>query len=152
MRRKDREIKDREAIIGIIQRGEICRLGFCSGNTPYIVPMNYGYSEGFLYFHSAKSGRKIELIQNSNRVCFEIETDTKIVQKDQACSWEMKYRSVIGLGTMYEVHDTIEKKQGLSVVMNHYLKKDTWSFSDESIDKIVILKLKIDEMTGKESV
>ncbi|MBN1687249.1 MAG: pyridoxamine 5'-phosphate oxidase family protein [Spirochaetales bacterium] len=152
MRRKDREIKNKDEIIGILQRGEICRLGFCHDNVPYIVPMNYGYAGGHLYFHSAKAGRKIELLHENNRVCFEVEVDTRVVQKEEACSWEMKYKSVIGLGRIHEVHDTMEKKQGLSVIMNHYLKKDEWSFVDESVDKVVILKLKIDEMTGKQTV
>lgn len=152
MRRSEKEVTDRDEIIGIIQQGEICRLGFCNDGVPYIVPMNYGYSDGRLYFHSAKAGRKIELLEKNNRVCFEIEVDTKIVQDERACSWQMKYRSVIGYGKLFAVDDPPKIRTGLSVIMNHYLEKEDWSFADESVDKVVLLQLEIDEMTGKQSI
>ena len=152
MRREEREITDLEEIIGIIQKGEICRLGISSDNLPYIVPMNYGYADGHLYFHSAMSGRKTELMRENNLVCFEIETDTQIIKGQRACDWGMKYRSVIGYGRISEVHDAAEKQRGLSIIMNHYHKRDAWSFPDDSLDKVMILKLKIGEMTGKQAV
>ncbi len=152
MRRSEKEVTNRDEIIDIIERGEICRIGFCDEGVPYIVPMNYGYSDGRLYFHSAKTGRKIELLQKNNRVCFEIEVDTKIVRKEHACSWQMKYRSVMGYGKLLVVDDPSKTRTGLSVIMNHYLKKEDWSFADESVDKVVVLQLEIDEMTGKQSI
>jgi len=151
MRRTEREIKDSDEIIEILQKGEICRLGFSVANVPYIVPMNYGYSDGRLFFHSAKEGRKIDMLRENDRVCFEVEVDTRIVQKQQACRWEMKYRCVMGTGRICEIQDNDEKKEGLSVIMNHYLKKDSWTFIDESVDKIVVLKVDINEMTGKKA-
>jgi uncharacterized protein len=151
MRKKEREITDPKEMIDIIERGEICRLGFCAGDEPYIVPMNYGYSDGYLYFHSAKEGRKIDLVQKNNRVCFEIEVDVTVVPEEEACRWATKYKCVIGYGTISEVHDIADKKRGLTVLMNHYQQKDIWSYVDESANRVVILKLKIDEMSGKKA-
>jgi hypothetical protein len=113
--------------------------------------MNYGYSGGYLYFHSAKEGRKIDLVRTNNRVCFEIEVDVNIVPEDDACGWSTKYKSVIGYGTIAEVHDAAGKKRGLTVLMNHYQKKEAWSYADGAVEKVVILKLKIDEMSGKKA-
>ena len=66
MRRTDREITDAEKITQIIQTCHCCRLGFCDNGAVYIVPLNFGYAEEngkrVFYFHSAKSGRKLDLI------------------------------------------------------------------------------------------
>ena len=78
MRRKEKEIKDRKEIISILQKAKICRIGLSENNKPYIVPMNFGYKEGCLYFHCANEGRKIGIIKKNNNVCFEIDTDHKI--------------------------------------------------------------------------
>ena len=41
MRRKDREITDRDCIDDIIEACDCCRLGFCDEGEPYIVPVSY---------------------------------------------------------------------------------------------------------------
>ena len=128
MRRTEKEIQNKEEIIEVIEKGEICRLGLCKNNIPYIVPMNYGYSNGCLFFHSAKAGKKIDFIKNNNQVCFEIEVDTKIAKGTHACDWGMKFKSVIGFGKLKEVIDFSEKKKGLSTIMRQYSGNDEWSF------------------------
>ncbi len=69
MRRTDREVKDTAEIMKIIEKCDVCRLGLSDGNVPYVVPMNYGYeySDGklTLYFHGAKEGKKLQIIQNN---------------------------------------------------------------------------------------
>ena len=38
MRKKKLEVTDKKEIESIIQEAEVCRLGLCTGGTPYIVP------------------------------------------------------------------------------------------------------------------
>ena len=151
MRRKEKEITDTEQILGIIEKGEICRLGLCSNDVPYIVPLNYGYSDGHLYFHCAKAGRKLEIINSNNRACFEIDVDAEMTAGEHACSFGMTYKSVIGYGRIMTVDDVPGKRKGLSVIMEHYTGKAGWDFADSEIQKVLILKMKIEEMTGKKS-
>ena len=73
MRRNEREITDPKIIEEIIHQATICRIALYDADYPYIVPLNYGYESGALYFHSAKEGKKIDLIRKNSRVCFEIE-------------------------------------------------------------------------------
>ena len=77
MRRTDREITDAEKITQIIQTCHCCRLGFCDNGAVYIVPLNFGYAEEngkrVFYFHSAKSGRKLDLIAGTPSVGFELD-------------------------------------------------------------------------------
>ncbi len=53
MRWKDREISDESGIEAIINKAVVCRLGIVNGNTPYVVPLCFGYHDNKLYFHSA---------------------------------------------------------------------------------------------------
>ena len=65
MRRKDREVTDREEIAAMIAGMDTIRIAMNAGDGPYIVPLSFGIEEvddGFVfYMHSAISGRKIEL-------------------------------------------------------------------------------------------
>jgi len=42
MRKANREVKDRNEIIEIMKRCDVCRLVFNNGDYPYIVPLNFG--------------------------------------------------------------------------------------------------------------
>ena len=68
MRRKDKEITDINEKIAIIEKCKYCRLGLSENNYPYIVPMNYGYvyenEKLTLFFHGAKEGKKIGILNN----------------------------------------------------------------------------------------
>ena len=39
-------------------------------NIPYAIPMNHAYVDGYLYFHCAIHGRKLEYIQKNPNVSY----------------------------------------------------------------------------------
>ena len=86
MRRKDLEIKDAKEIEAIIKSGKVCRIALSYDDKPYVVPMNYGYKDNALYFHSAKQGKKIDLIAKNSSVCFEITTNHGIKNTGIPCN------------------------------------------------------------------
>ena len=49
MRRKDKEITDRDDISQVIRKCQVCRIGLAMDNKPYIVPVSFGY-DGVLFF------------------------------------------------------------------------------------------------------
>ena len=51
MRRTDREIQSREAIDQIIHAAGVFHLGLCQGDSPYVVPLSFGY-DGEIYLLS----------------------------------------------------------------------------------------------------
>ena len=101
MRRADKEIKDRRQIDAIIKKANCCRIGLVDGIYPYIIPVNFAVNNNHLYFHSAKEGKKIDILRKNNSVCFEIDIEGEIVGGQKACSWGMKYESVIGFGQAF---------------------------------------------------
>jgi uncharacterized protein len=151
MRRKDKEIRDRNIIEQLLTGSDICRIAMIDGNRPYIVPLNYGYDGSALYFHSASAGKKIDILKLNNRVCFEIEYHNEIIRDEIPCEWTAKYRSLIGYGRIEFIADFEEKKKGLDVIMTHYGKTGINTYKDNNIENIIILKLNIDEISGKQS-
>ena len=43
MRRKEREVTDKEEIRQILENGQVIRIAMNNGEYPYILPVNYGY-------------------------------------------------------------------------------------------------------------
>ena len=44
MRQKNREVSNREELLEIMRRCDVCRLALNNEGYPYIVPMNFGLS------------------------------------------------------------------------------------------------------------
>ncbi|KXA89478.1 pyridoxamine 5'-phosphate oxidase [candidate division MSBL1 archaeon SCGC-AAA259I14] len=150
MRRKDKKIEDRREIESIIERANVCRIGLCDEGVPYIVPLVFGYKNSCLYFHSATEGKKIEIIRKTDTACFEIDIDKELVKAEDACSFSMKYRSIIGFGEIQIVDDTKEKIEALNTIMSHYTEEN-FQYPKESLQNVAVIKIKIEEMTGKKS-
>ena len=150
MRRKEKEIVDREEVESVIQKADICRLGLSMDNRPYIVPLNFGYREKCFYFHTAQVGRKIDMIRQNSAVCFELEADCELVRAENPCDWGMKYRSVIGHGTASVVTDAEEKKRGLDIIMDHYGAQPR-EYAKKPFELIALIKVRVEAMTGKKS-
>ncbi len=151
MRKKDKEITDRGEIEKIISSNKICRIALSDNNSPYIVPMNYGYKENKIFLHTGKTGKKIDIIKKNNKVCFEITDSAEITQAERACDFSTKYRCVIGFGTIKIVDDLNKKKEALQIIMNQHTNKNDWQFPDKIVSKTMILKIEIESITGKKS-
>ncbi len=150
MRLKQHEITDKSIIEDILSKSEVCRIAMMDGDRPYIVPLNYGYYDNAIYIHSAPLGKKIDLLKLNNKVCFEIEYSSEVLKKGEPCEWSSKYRSVIGYGTIEIITDFEQKKKGLDKIMAQYGKTGDNVYKDKHVKYIVILKLNIEEITGKQ--
>jgi nitroimidazol reductase NimA-like FMN-containing flavoprotein (pyridoxamine 5'-phosphate oxidase superfamily) len=148
MRRKDQEITDIGAIEDIIRKGQVCRLALSENGRPYIVPLCFGYKDNNLYFHTAREGKKLDILRKNNNVCFEIDIDRGFVKGKKACNCTMKYRSVIGFGKAEIIEDIEPKRRALHIIMQNYYE-GFFKYPEESINNVVIIKVEIESMTGK---
>ncbi|MGQ9722591.1 MAG: pyridoxamine 5'-phosphate oxidase family protein [Candidatus Jordarchaeum sp.] len=123
---------------------------FSENNIPYIVPVIFGYRENCLYVHSAREGKKIDIIRKNNRVCFEFDTDVELVKSEKACNWSVRYYSVIGFGKAFLIDDIEEKRSALDIIMEHY-SDDSYEYSEELVNNMIIIKIDIEYLTGKKS-
>jgi len=150
MRRKEKEITEASAIEAIIKKSLVCRLALSDDNSPYIVPLSFGYRDKMLYFHGPLKGKKIDIIRKNQNICFEFDTNTEIVKAEDACHWSMKYRSVIGFGKAQLLEDIEEKRKALNIIMSQY-SNGTFEFNDAILKKSGVIKVEIENMKGKQS-
>jgi len=155
MRRKDREIIDKKVMVSIIEKAIICRVAMCWQDEPYVIPMNFGYRDNYIFLHSAGEGRKLDILRNNDKVCIEFDADVELVQSRKACNTEMKYKSVLVFGTAVVLKDIAEKKRALDIIMHHYYNHNSLSafhYPEDALEKIIIIKVKVEKITGKESL
>ena len=155
MRRKDKEVTDIYNKIIIIGKCKVCRIGLSENNKPYIIPVNFGYDYKnttlTLYFHSAKEGKKIDIIKNNNNACFEVDCDHRLIEGETACSYNYAYKSVIGFGKIILLEDLNEKIDALNKIVKHQTDKEgIHTFSPDKLKNMNIYKMVVDEFTGKQ--
>jgi hypothetical protein len=148
MRRKDREITDREEMELIFDAAPVCRLGMALNGEPYVVPVCFGYESGSIYIHSALEGEKIALLEKNPRVCVEVDLTAGPIPDENPCSWEMRYKSVICWGTAVFLTESREKQKGLDCILRHY-GAGPQLFPEPSLAKVCVIRIVIDRMTGK---
>lgn len=152
MRRTDREITSRERIDEIIQGCEVCHLGMADGDQPYVVPVSFGYDGQSVYFHSARDGRKIDVMAANPRVCVQFERRVALMPSEtEACEWSFAFESAIGFGVVEELRDLTSKAFGLNQIMQHYSGR-SWEFDASTLARTRVWRVAIEELTGKQSV
>ncbi len=151
MRRSDKEIKDPGEIEAILQEAMVCRIAMAASDHPYIVPVNFAVSDHHLYFHCAKSGKKIDMLRGNSSVCFEVDIPGDLVCGETACSWGMKYKSVIGFGQAYFIEGVGEKKKALDILMKKYAERGSFDYADDALDKVLVIGVRIETISGKKS-
>ncbi len=150
MRRKDREIKDNNEIESIINSTPVCRIALSENGLSYIIPVCFGYSNNNIYFHSANAGKKIDLIKKNNKVCFEFDIYEGLITKGHPCDWDVRYKSVIGYGKAFFIDGEQEKINALNIILRHY-SDESFSFPENSIKNVTVIKVEIEKLTGKRS-
>jgi len=150
VRRPEKEILDRDVIDDIISRCTICRVGLSDNNVPYIVPVNFGYDGTSIFFHSAREGRKLEMLRKNPNVCVEFDVDKELVLNDAPCGCKMKYRSVIAYGTASIIDDRDQMVIGYDILMGHYMS-GPFEYIEEGLSDSLIVQIRLTQVTGKSS-
>lgn len=140
----------KENIEAIIRKATVCRLGMLDGDTPYIVPLCFGYRDDTLYFHGSMKSRKAELIRKHPKVCFEFDILAEPISAPDPCDWDMRYQSVVGFGNASVVEAVDEKRQALEIITTQYAK-GSHSFTELKLKTTMVIKVTIETLTGRQS-
>lgn len=154
MRRKDRQVTDPERIRAVIAACDCCRLGLCEDGRAYIVPLDFGFAERdgryTLYFHSAKEGRKIDLIRERGWASFEMDAGHEVISDESACEYTARFQCVMGGGPMTMLETAEEKRAGLAAIMAHVSGEErTWDFPEAMLERPQVIRLEAEELTCK---
>ena len=150
MRKAQREIKDFDKIIDIIERCQTVRLGLNGGDYPYIVPLSFGYKAGdgrlTVYFHCATEGKKIDLIAADGRVC--LEWDILHGYAETGHSVTADYESVMAFGHA-ERCEGGEKIEGIRLLLEHTGYTQYSAEECAALPIVAVYKVVCDGVTGK---
>jgi uncharacterized protein len=118
---------------------------------PYAAPLSYAYEDGKLFFHSAKSGHKIDAIARNDKVSFCVIATDDVVQE----TFTTHFRSAIVFGKARILTDDAEKRHALECLAKKY-SPDYLEEADAEIDtdwdRLVTIELAIEHMTGKSAI
>ena len=152
MRRTDREIKEPVQLSDILHQGKFMVLALTHLDEPYIVTLSYGYDEkqNHVYFHCAKEGLKLRYIEANPRVCATVILEKGYIQDECA----HPFTTMVLRGSIEMIDEVEDKKYGVSVILNH-LEPNPAAISkrvlqnDQVFEKICVLRMTIEEISGK---
>lgn len=154
MRRAERAFDEPEALLSTLRR---CRVAFIAfaGEPPYVVPMNFGAKlEGgrfSLYLHGAGEGEKHARIARDDRAAFAAVASERLLIAQTACGFSEAYESVCGDGRVSYVEGE-EKKEGLRLLMAQLAPGGEWTFKNEAVDAVTVMRLDVERISGKRRV
>lgn len=114
---------------------------------PYALPLNHYYHNGSLYFHCAAEGHKLDAIKRDPKASFCV-LDKGFKKENE---WALNINSVIVFGKIGFVTDADKKETILRKLGNKFYPDpaDVEREIKKYLDKVCILEMSIDHMTGK---
>jgi len=148
---KNRVLTSKEELEGILRKCPFCNVAMIDEQMrPYVIPMNFGYEEGAIYLHGSATGRKNDILSVHPDVCISFSTDHELryVNEEVACSWSMRYRSVLVFGKVEFLREMEEKIRALNIIMGHYASRE-FTYSAPAVRDVQVYKIIIEKMEGR---
>jgi len=117
---------------------------------PYGVPISYVYADGKLYFHSARTGHKVDAIRQNAKASFTVVVQDDIVPE----KYTTLYRSVIAFGSVHIAEDEAERVRGVQLLAEEYnpgASETDWRKEMADCPSFIVLVMDIAHITGKAS-
>lgn len=152
MRRKGQLLSNPESI-DILANGTAGVLALSGDDDyPYAVPISYVYDDSRIYFHSARTGHKIDAIRKCSKASFcVIDQDNIIPEK-----YTTYFRSVIAFGKVRILDDETEIRKAIEKLAVKYYPEDSEANRNQAIvrewNSLCMIEFSIEHMTGKEAV
>lgn len=150
MRRK-KQLLSKEAVEAVLSRntnGVLACLG--DEDYPYAVPLSYAYLGGKLYFHTAKSGHKVDALKKHTKASFAVVDEDTIVSAE----YTSYFRSVIVFGRI-RFAEGEERTEGLRALVEKYSGDQPEEAKRKEIAECTqadIMILIPEHVTGKEAI
>jgi nitroimidazol reductase NimA-like FMN-containing flavoprotein (pyridoxamine 5'-phosphate oxidase superfamily) len=148
---KNRLITSEPELLSVIEKADSCVMAMVGTDLlPYAIPMNFGFHNNVVYLHSAKEGKKIAYLKAHPAVCLVFSTDHMLRYQNEsvACSWSMKYRSVLIYGNVQFIDDLDERIEAMNCMMQKYSGKD-FKFNMPAIREVLPFKVVVEKIEGR---
>ncbi len=152
MRRKKQALSQQE-IAQILQQETSGVLALIGDEVyPYAVPISYVYDGEKLYFHSAKSGHKLDAIQQNAKASFCVVAKDTVVPEE----YTTYFQSVIVFGQIRLIQDERAKRAAIEKLAGKYAPEATTMELEQEINRewnpLCLLEMTIDHVTEKEAI
>ena len=142
---QDQEIRE------VIAKARWCHVAMVDPDGhPYVVPMNFGFSEGKIYLHGAQMGKKIDCLKKNPQVCvnFSIDHELRYQHEEVACSYNMRYRSVLAYGKVQFLETDEEKTAALDITMSQYTGRK-FRYNAPALREVCCFRVDVDRFEGR---
>ncbi len=116
---------------------------------PYTIPINFYYDEEdhCIYFHSARSGHKIDALKENSKVCFTVWDDGYLEEGD----WAYHVTSCVVFGQASFVRDLeIAKAKIRQFALKYYpTAEEVEDQIVKGFDRVQMIRIDIDRITAK---
>jgi nitroimidazol reductase NimA-like FMN-containing flavoprotein (pyridoxamine 5'-phosphate oxidase superfamily) len=157
IRRHDREIKDKDWIIALLNRAGYGVLATCKDGQPFTVARNFAYDpeNHVIYFHGARKGRTFENVGEGTPANLNVSEMGEWIIAERAMNFGVKYKGVVVFGWLSIVEDAEEAKKGLQLLMDKHFPElrtdiDYEAITDIDLKVTAVLRLDIESWSGKE--
>lgn len=161
MRMKDRICEDKSKIEQLLSSAETGFLGLAQNNEPYVVPLNYVWLDGSIYFHGASEGKKIDFIQNNPLATFVISRFEGTMVSPIPAHTDSAYLSIMLFGKIQIVNDLKEATTVMQALLDKYVagyfstplaSQHVARYQSSLGSKTCICKLTPTDITAKENM
>lgn len=159
IRYKNNECTDQEKINRFLTKTRIGFLGLASRDMPYVVPLNYVWFDGKIYFHGAAEGRKVDVIKENNDVCFTVCEEYGTLVSPIPAHTSTAYMSAMVFGKIEPVTDLEEATLAMQKMLDKYVpgyhksplaKNHVKNYRSSLGSKTVVYRITASQVTAKE--
>lgn len=153
LRRKEKTIADEKEISAVLEGAKYVTVAMCRNNEPYLVTLSHGYDreKKCLYFHCAQEGKKIEILEENDKVWGQALIDLGYVPG--RC--DQLFATTQFMGRVTFVDDIEEKRHGLRVMITALEEEPEKvieaQLTESSLKRVKVGRIDIEHMTGKKS-
>ncbi|HEY4392029.1 MAG TPA: pyridoxamine 5'-phosphate oxidase family protein [Paenibacillus sp.] len=121
VRYKTREVLDKGKIETFLLQARIGHLGMADGHLPYVVPLNFVWTDDKLYFHGATGGRRNQVMDANPEVCFTVCEEYGTITDPVPAKTDTAYMSIMIFGKAEPVMDLDEATHMLQEMIHKYV-------------------------------
>ncbi len=149
--RRSKQILSQETAEKILREGDYGILALSGDDGyPYTVPINYAVEGNKIYFHSAKTGHKIDAIKNNDKVSFCVVDRHDVIAEE----FTTYFSSAVAFGRIKIIEDDNDpdKLRGLELLADKYSSTASPERREKELSRLsalVVPVMTIEHLTAK---
>jgi nitroimidazol reductase NimA-like FMN-containing flavoprotein (pyridoxamine 5'-phosphate oxidase superfamily) len=145
-------MRDRQALLAILDEGLVCHLAFVDAGDPVCVPTLYVQLGDHLYVHGSPASRALRASTQGVPVCVTVTLVDGLVLARSAFHHTVNYRSVMAFGIAELVKDPQDRLTALQALTEKIApgrSQDVRPPSPRELKATAVVRLSLDEVSAK---